>query len=246
MKQYGVDANGYFQVAYAVSSYYLPFVTNGIWAHLYPEICSLKNGDDVNRELNQFVRFVLFASTAIAASCIILRKYIIYILFSEKFMNSYDLLAIQAIGDIFFVLFCTFNASMMARKNFKGMIFIQTIGYNLVLVSSYLIFTNYSNFNFRSLIMPIALANTTLVIVHMICARFDTGFVLAARNISLFLKSMIFITLISLLPDINISTFLLKALIAIMWLYLSVRKDEAKSFGELLFSSIRRKGIDAE
>lgn len=245
MKQYGVDANGYFQVAYAISAYYLPFVTNGIWAHLYPEICSLKNRDEVNRELNQFARFILFASTSIAACCIILRKYIILMLFSERFMKSYDLLAIQAIGDIFFVLFCMFNASMMARRNFKGVIFIQTAAYNVVLLLSYLLLNNYSKFAFRNLNMAIAMANVTLVIVHMIYAKFDTGFVLAGRNISLFIKSMIFLAIISFLPDVGISTFLMKIAMTIIWILLSVRKDEAKSFGELVFSSLRKKDANA-
>ncbi len=240
IKQFGMEANGYYQVAYAMSAYYLPFVTNGIWGHFYPEMCSLKKNEDFNREINQFIRFTLFATTAIASILIIFRRYIILLLYSSEFMKAYDLLAIQVIGDIFFVLFYMFNTSLIARRRFKGVVFIQMLGYNLALVLLYYFLTNFSDFNFRNLNLAIAITNFIFVIIHIVYHRMDTGFLLTRKNIQLFIKSMLFLILIYCIPDINVLTIIIKIAISLAWLTLAVTKNEAKDFVGLVFRFFKK------
>ncbi|MCX5677982.1 MAG: oligosaccharide flippase family protein [Candidatus Omnitrophica bacterium] len=242
MKQYSADANGYYQVAYGISAYYLPFVTNGIWGHFYPEMCALKDNKDINRELNQFVRFAVLVSTAIAAGCIIFRKYIILILFSGQFMKAYDLLAIQAIGDIFFILFCMFSTALMARKQFKGVILISTIGYNAVLLLSYLTLTHFSIIGFRSLNLSIAFTNLMLVAVYMIYSKYDTGFVLTGNNIARIMKSVVFLGIIYFIPDVNIGSVIIKIAVGLGWIALTISKDEARRCAEAVSVYFNKKG----
>jgi O-antigen/teichoic acid export membrane protein len=226
MKQYGIEANGYFQVAYALSSYYLPFVTNGLWGHFYPEMCALQDDDAVNGELNQFVRFTLIASTAIAAGCITFRKYIIYVLFSGEFMKAYDLLAIQAVGDIFFVLFSMFSTSLMARRKFAGVITISTAGYNLVLLGSYFLLGRFLHLGFRNLNVAITVTNVIMVAVFLIHSRKETGFTVSAGNLALSAKCAALISLLILVPDSGMMFTAIKILCACAWLGISLTRNE--------------------
>lgn len=240
IKQFGIEANGYYQVAYAMSVYYLPFVMNGLWGHFYPQMCALRTNRDINREINQFIRFTLFASTIIVSGLIIFRKYIILALYTREFLNAYDLLAIQGIGDIFFILFCMFSTSLMARKKFKGVVLMSTLGYNAALLALYYILTNFSGFNFRSLNIAIALANISFVIVYMFYYKVDTGFLLAKKNFNLFIKSMLLIIIIYFIPDINVLAFMIKVAVSLAWLILAVTRDEVKDFAGLVFNSFKK------
>jgi PST family polysaccharide transporter len=235
MRQFGVEANGYFQVAYAMSAYYLPFVMNGIWGHFYPEMCALRSREEINREINQFVRFTLFASTAIAAGLIIFRRYVILMLYSGDFMSAYELLAIQGVGDIFFVLFCMFSTSLMARRKFKGVVFISAIGYNLFLVSSYFALTRMAGFGLTGLNLAIALTNIVFVAVYLAYYRWNTGFLPTRQNIRLFIKSALFLAVIYLIPDIDVLTVIAKVAISLLWLAVAMTREDAKGFAELIF-----------
>ncbi|MBU0605783.1 MAG: oligosaccharide flippase family protein [Candidatus Omnitrophica bacterium] len=245
MRQFGVEANGYFQVAYAVSAYYLPFVTNALWGHFYPEMCSLKTNEDINRELNQFIRFAILVSTAIAAGSIIFRKYLILILFSSKFMDAYDLLGIQAVGDIFLVLFSTFSTALMARRKFAGVIGISAIGYNALLLAIYFVVRGMPGIDYRSLNVALVLANVVIVAAHMLYARFDTGFLLTGKNVSLIVKTGIFVTIIFLLPDGSLALVAGKIALSAVWLALSITKNEAQRGLDIIRSFIRRKQAHA-
>jgi PST family polysaccharide transporter len=240
MKVYGVEANGYYQVAYAVSAYYLPFLTNGIWGHFYPEMCALRTKEEINRELNQFFRFSVFASTAIALGCIIFRRYVILILFSRKFVSAYDLLAIQAVGDVFLILFIMFSTSLIARKNFKSVIVISTIGYNLVFVSMFFFLHKMFSFGFRDLNIALAFTNFALVVVHMMYARHETGFTLTGGNGILVVKSGLFLALILLLPDRTILDIAVKLALAIVWAIFSMTRKEMDSSTQAAFSLFKR------
>ncbi|GEM_PF-5481822 len=241
MNKYGVEANGFYQVAYAVSAYYLPFVTNGIWGHFYPEMCALKEDKDINRTLNQFIRFALFASTGIAALCIIFRKFMIHILFSGKFMMSYDLLAIQATGDIFFVLFYMFGAALIARKKFKSVLLISTLGYNAVLIAAYYLVSNVFGAGYCSLNVAIALASVILVVTNILYSGFDTGFKVSLNNAALFIKSAILISLVLLIPGSGIAVILIKLGLILIWLFFSATRQEIDSANIAVRSFFDRK-----
>lgn len=241
MKQYGVEANGFFQVSYAVSAYYLPFVTNALWGHFYPEMCSLREKEDINRELNQFVRFAIFAAAAIAAGAIIFRRYIILVLFSHRFMEAYDLLAIQAVGDIFLVLFSMFSTALMARRKFAGVLLISTAGYNALLCATYLIMARVPHVDYRSLNLAIAVSNAVIVAAHMIYARIDTGFTVTAKNVSLAVKTAVFVGILLIVPDNTVAAVAGKIALAAAWLALSVTRDEAAHGFDLARSFIKRK-----
>jgi len=243
IKQYGIDANGFYQVAYAMSAYYLPFVTNGVWGHFYPEMCALRENRDINRELNQFLRFAVFASTAIAAGCIIFRKYLILVLFSAEFMKAYDLLAIQAAGDIFFVLFYIFVTSLTARRKFRDVVLISMVAYNAALVGLYYGLSHFANFGINSLNIAIAAANVIFTAVALVHARFDTGFTLSGINIGLIFKSAALIALVLFIPGTGILACLIKTAIAVIWFAVSVTPQEAKGFAALILSPFRRKAV---
>jgi PST family polysaccharide transporter len=243
MKQYGVDANGYFQVGYAMSAYYLPFITNSVWGHFYPQMCSLKEKRDINFELGQFVRFALFVATAIAAAFIIFRKYIIVALYSAQFMKAYDMLAVQAVGDIFFVIFYIFTASLTARRRFRDVILFSMLTYNGSMLAVFWLLRRSAACDIITLNAAIAGANAVLAIVAVAYWRLDTGFTLSRANLGLILKSALLLTAILLIPDVNLLSTAVKTVCAAAWFFFSVTRDEAKGILRLISS---RMMIDTE
>jgi O-antigen/teichoic acid export membrane protein len=245
IKRFGVAANGQYQVAYAISSSYLPFITNAIWGYFYPAMCALQNKDDINRELNQFVRFALFASTGIAALCVIFRYYIILVLYSKEFLPAHGLLAIQAVGDIFFILFYLLNTSLLARRKFRSTLLVSTLGYNIVLVALYMILASFTGCGIASLNMAIMLTNlffaAGLILYHCV----DTGFLPDSRNTQLLLKSAICVAFIYMIPGNEIWRILVKMLIGGAWLISVFTRDEFKRFREVLLSYFKRRAFSA-
>lgn len=245
INQFGPAANGYYQVAFAISAYYLPFITNAIWGYFYPEMCALSSNGDINRELNQFIRFALFVSTAVAALCIIFREYIILILYSREFMSAYDILPIQAVGDIFFILFYVLNTSLLARKRLKSVLLVSTFGYNITLFLLYIIFTKVIIVGFLGLNIALALANLLFAVALTVLHRIDTAFVLTGNNVKLFTKNMLFIAVIYLIPGRGLAVIAFKVATSLAWLFLAVTRPELKGMLELLRSSFKRRGIGA-
>jgi O-antigen/teichoic acid export membrane protein len=203
-------------------------------------MCSLKDDRDINRELNQFIRFAILVSTAIAAGCVIFRKYIILILFSGQFMRAYDLLAIQAIGDIFFVLFYIFTSSLAARRRFRDVVVLSVLAYNGLLLSAYYILTHYVSFGITGLNIAIACANIMLAAIALIYWRFDTGFKLLPDNVSLIVKSSGLIILIMLIPDSDIFMTIAKTAVSVLWFFVAITRDEMNSFAGLVVSKFKR------
>lgn len=241
IKEFGISANGYYQVAYALSSYYLPFVMNALWGHFYPEMCAIKDNTGINHEVNQYIRFTLFASTAIAAPVIIFSKYIVLLVFSRDFLSASGLLAIQVTGDIFFVLCCMFSTSLMARKKVKALIWISMLGYNLAIVCFYFIFAKLCGLDIKSLNMAVAAANVVFAVIYTIYYKLDTGFSLAIENKGLLIKSVILLMILWYLPGANIMTFLVKSFIIPAWLFLSATKKEMDGFRSFVLSFVKER-----
>ena len=47
----GVSANGIYQVPIALTAYYTPFITNGLWARLYPKVSAVKDPKEVDGDI---------------------------------------------------------------------------------------------------------------------------------------------------------------------------------------------------
>lgn len=245
VKQFGTAANGHYQVAYAMSASYLPFITNAVWGYFYPAMCALGTDGEVNAELNQFIRFAIFISTGIAALCIIFRYYAIIILYSKQFMPAYDLLAIQAVGDIFLVLFIVLNTSLLARRKFRSVFLISTLGYNAVLIGLYCALAMFSKLSFMSLNIAIAAANLLLVLALLIYHRFDTGFVPTRGNIYMALKCIIFIAIVYTIPGDGLSAITIKAAVSCLWLAVIFTREEMKRWTGIIMSYFTRKATGA-
>jgi PST family polysaccharide transporter len=107
---FGLEANGIYQVVFAISSYYLALFTNGIWSYFYPKASAITDGNAYMSETNQAFRFCILGVLPIIVSLYLLR----YIL------PSADLFSTQLFGDIFFLLFYLFGTSLLAREKLKA------------------------------------------------------------------------------------------------------------------------------
>lgn len=136
----GEGANGLYQVAIGFTAYYTPFLTNGLWARLFPAVAAEGGHSTANRnELNAALRLVVVGSALCVVGILAFAGLAVRVVYSESFLGAVDLLAIQLPGDVFFFVFFSVGVYLLAH----GKLRIYLIGwlvYGVLLVSTSVVF----------------------------------------------------------------------------------------------------------
>ncbi|MFH0778032.1 MAG: oligosaccharide flippase family protein [Candidatus Eisenbacteria bacterium] len=97
----GADANGLYQVAVGLSIQYLMLILNSVAAYSYPRLSELKDRESVIGEVRAAVRLSILLVTGCACSFLLLRRWLIPLLFAREFMAAESLLPVQFLADFF-------------------------------------------------------------------------------------------------------------------------------------------------
>jgi antigen flippase len=99
----GSAANGLYQVPVALTAYYTPFLTNALWARLYPAASASEAA--AGAELAAALRVVTLGSAGFTIGLLVTAEIVIRVAYSSTFMPALDLLPLQFLGDVpFFAL----------------------------------------------------------------------------------------------------------------------------------------------
>jgi O-antigen/teichoic acid export membrane protein len=103
----GGDANGLFQVPIALTAYYTPFLTNALWARLYPRAAA-GSRPAARAELAAALRVVTLGSAVAVLGILLAAELVIRVAYAEDFLPALHLLPAQLLGDVpFFALTAT-------------------------------------------------------------------------------------------------------------------------------------------
>jgi len=116
----GPEANGLYQVVFALVSYYSPFFTNGVWGYLFPKLSSTKNTAHYNYEVNKALRFILLFLTPSIAALFLLKRVMVIMIFSKEFLGSLQLFPMYLLGSFFFMISYILGATFLANKQLKA------------------------------------------------------------------------------------------------------------------------------
>jgi O-antigen/teichoic acid export membrane protein len=115
VQRLGTNANGLYQVPYALSVQYITVFMTWMSAYVFPKVVAESDSGRLSRLLNSVLRANLFLMVPMLIVVIALREPLIRIFFSESFAPAAGLIPIQAFGDYARVVGWSFGASLFAK-----------------------------------------------------------------------------------------------------------------------------------
>jgi len=230
IKYFGLEANGLYQVVFAVSSYYLALFTNGLWSYYYPRASAISDEKESAREMNTTIRFCILGVVPFAAGIYLLRYAVIRILFSSKFLPSAELFSAQLFGDYFLLLFYLFGISLLAREKIKVYIVFALL-YSISFVGLFMLLAPHAGLKAMPLayLMSNVLGSVAMGIYHTRCMRIK----ISRRNIMLFFATVFMLSIIFFIGGSGPLMFLSKSVFLIscfIFLMTKEEKDKALRF----------------
>ncbi|MEQ1975478.1 lipid III flippase WzxE [Xenorhabdus sp. SGI240] len=135
--RYSWEEVGIWQGVSSISDAYLQFITASFTVYLLPTLSRLESKQEITGEIMKALKFVLPAVAAASFSVWLLRDFVIWLLFSDKFIAMRDLFAWQLVGDVLKVGAYVFGYLVIAKAALRF--------YILTEVSQFLLLTGFSH-----------------------------------------------------------------------------------------------------
>ncbi|MDR0217750.1 MAG: lipid III flippase WzxE [Enterobacteriaceae bacterium] len=135
--RYSWEEVGIWQGVSSISDAYLQFITASFTVYLLPTLARLESKRDIAREIVKALKFVLPAVAAASFSVWLLRDFVIWFLFSDKFTAMRELFAWQLVGDVLKVCAYVFGYLVVAKAALRF--------YVLAEISQFLLLVGFSH-----------------------------------------------------------------------------------------------------
>ncbi|MCQ9207435.1 MAG: oligosaccharide flippase family protein [Omnitrophica bacterium] len=223
----GVEANGFYQVVFALVGYYTPFFTNGIWGYLFPKLSGITNTRHFNLEINKAIRFILIFLIPSIAVLFLAKKALILVIFSKEFLPALEIFPVYLLASLFFMISYMLATALMAKKKLAA--------YFSIILSQYLLYALLFTVLVRQLgLMAVAisyLAMNTLASFALITYQIKKmNFVFTKQNIILFAAGLVFILFILFVPLEPVASLILKGILVVCWFLFAIGKREKALF----------------
>ncbi|PHM44573.1 PST family o-antigen export protein [Xenorhabdus mauleonii] len=136
-ERYSWEEVGIWQGVSSISDAYLQFITASFTVYLLPTLSRLKSKQEITGELMKALKFVLPAVAAASFSVWLLRDFVIWLLFTDKFATMRGLFAWQLVGDVLKVGAYVFGYLVIAKAALRF--------YVLAEISQFLLLTGFSH-----------------------------------------------------------------------------------------------------
>jgi PST family polysaccharide transporter len=124
---FGLQAAGYWEAMWRLSTAYLMLVTTTLSVYYLPRLSELKQADEIRVEIVQGYRIILPVAIVSALLIYVLRDFIIVTLFTEDFSPMRNLFAWQMFGDILKIGGWVLAYLMLSKAMVKLFIFSEVI-----------------------------------------------------------------------------------------------------------------------
>lgn len=126
----GPADNGLYQVPVAFSGYCTPFLTNGLWGHLYPYV-SGRSEVEARDEVERALRMNVVTVTAVVFGLLLLQEWAIMLVFSREFLGAARFMPIQLLGDMFYFSAFTLSVVLLGLRRLKAYV-LAWLGFHLL------------------------------------------------------------------------------------------------------------------
>jgi O-antigen/teichoic acid export membrane protein len=102
LREYGLEAGGYFQAAWAISFTYVGFVLKALTMDYFPRLsAAISDHERAGELVNEQAEMVLLLAGPALLAMITLAPWVIHLLYAESFSPAAEILRWQVLGDIF-------------------------------------------------------------------------------------------------------------------------------------------------
>ena len=119
----GLEAVGYFQASWTVSSVYLEMILGAMWADFFPRLSAVNNDNKaVTRLLNEQIEVVVMIAAPMIIGMISFIPILVTLLYSSKFYNAIGILQWQLMGDFLKVIVWPMSFVILAKA--RGFLYV--------------------------------------------------------------------------------------------------------------------------
>jgi len=97
----GISSASFFDVAWTISMTYVMLALRSLGTYYMPTLSKISTPDEKCNEIEQTFRFVLIAIVPLITVMIIIKPWIISLLYSQEFISALDIVKWMLIGDLF-------------------------------------------------------------------------------------------------------------------------------------------------
>lgn len=129
----GEEYNGFYQVLLMFSAYYLPFLTSGIWAELFPKISRHGMNEETWKNWASSMVLGAWIGCAVELAMLVAPHSLVHVFYTKDFTRAVHAIPGELVGDFFFLLVQPCLAYFVGRGHYKTFL-VQTVLYNAVLL----------------------------------------------------------------------------------------------------------------
>ncbi len=237
VNKFGLEANGFYQVVFSISAYYLAFYTNSIWSYFYPKASALSGNEaEYADEINKTLRFCVLGAMPFIIGIYLFRYQAIQILFSKNFIPSSELFQLQLSGDLFYLIFYIFGTSLMARGHLKAYV-ISNLGYNASFIGLFIFASPY--LGLKSIVLAYAAANFMWALALWFYHNRFMEARIVSKNRFLVIISVSLIVFL-LFMDASPIVSACKSVLAVVCLYFTLTEIERKKMHQLIITKVSK------
>ncbi|HEX9135883.1 MAG TPA: oligosaccharide flippase family protein, partial [Nitrospirota bacterium] len=136
-QRFGEHGIGLYQVPYGLTLQYLNIVLISLMTYSLPTMSALREETSLAAELNHTLRASVLAIVPIISALLVLKKFLVLLLYSPQFLPSVSLLEIQLIGDLFKVVAYVFGVALLSRPRLTAWLVLDLFWDAVFIGSSY-------------------------------------------------------------------------------------------------------------
>ncbi len=132
----GADEAGLWESMNRISNIYLTVITTSLSVYYLPKLAGLKNNAEIRHEVMSVYKLLIPFLLFVSAVLILLKYYIINILFTDKFQRMQDLFYFQLLGDILKMSTWVLGYLLVAKAMAKTYIVVEIVSVTLFVLFS--------------------------------------------------------------------------------------------------------------
>lgn len=133
------DDAGYWQGIWYISTMYLMLVTTSLGVYYLPRLSEIQDNLELKKEILNGYKIIMPIVIALALAIYVLREFVVYIAFSDKFLPMLELFKWQLIGDVIKIASWLLGYLMLAKAMTKVFIYTE-IGFSVLFVLLSIVF----------------------------------------------------------------------------------------------------------
>ncbi len=227
----GFHHQGIYQAVFAISAMSIQVIIEAIGTYSFPTISGLTLIPEVRKEINKTFRLALFLATASIFGLLIVKDFVVLLLFSSEFLPATQILGLQLFGDFFKVIGWSMGVALLPLKRLKAFVAIDVI-WSVLFVS--IAYKLIPIFGLKGAVLAYLFSYLFHAAANYLYLRKTIGFGLLTKNFRLLVSSAVLLAFVVFFFEPSLQGYFLAGLLFMMWVVFTVTREEFKTINHSL------------